>query len=70
MQAALQYSEAQMRIDDATDNTDLTVGIRTLNSLAKILKKRRIQDGALMLASTEVGSSPCALLVLPCLLLV
>eukprot|EP00730_Choanoeca_flexa_P007158 TRINITY_DN12289_c0_g2_i1.p1 TRINITY_DN12289_c0_g2~~TRINITY_DN12289_c0_g2_i1.p1 ORF type:complete len:726 (+),score=172.14 TRINITY_DN12289_c0_g2_i1:2-2179(+) len=52
--AALQYSEAQMRIDDATDNSDLTVGIRTLNSLAKILKKRRIQAGALMLASTEV----------------
>jgi exosome complex exonuclease DIS3/RRP44 len=48
-----------MRIDDATDNTNLTVGIRTLNSLAKILKKRRIQDGALMLASTEVRGSPC-----------
>ncbi|GFV45059.1 exosome complex exonuclease RRP44 [Trichonephila clavipes] len=52
--AALTYAEAQMRIDDKSLNDDITVSLRLLNSLAKILKKQRIENGALSLASTEV----------------
>ncbi|EDQ90882.1 uncharacterized protein MONBRDRAFT_35038 [Monosiga brevicollis MX1] len=52
--AALEYSEAQARIDDETDQTTLTDSIRRLNALAKIVKRRRIEAGALMLASPEV----------------
>ncbi|XP_071174781.1 exosome complex exonuclease RRP44-like isoform X2 [Mytilus edulis] len=52
--ASLTYAEAQMRIDDPamTDNT--TKSLRWLNKLAKILKQRRIDNGALTLASSEV----------------
>ncbi|KFM79835.1 Exosome complex exonuclease RRP44, partial [Stegodyphus mimosarum] len=52
--AALTYAEAQMRIDDKSLNDDVTVSLRLLNSLAKILKRQRIDNGALSLASTEV----------------
>ncbi|GIY42961.1 exosome complex exonuclease RRP44 [Caerostris darwini] len=52
--AALTYAEAQMRIDDISLNDDITVSLRLLNSLAKILKKQRIDNGALSLASSEV----------------
>jgi len=45
MQAALTYAEAQMRIDDSSMNDDVTVGLRRLNELAKILKQRRQQNG-------------------------
>eukprot|EP00037_Helgoeca_nana_P036307 m.10789 g.10789 ORF g.10789 m.10789 type:complete len:1012 (+) comp7149_c0_seq1:34-3069(+) len=55
--SAMMYSEAQLRIDDATDQTDLTQSLRSLNRLAKLLKKRRIEAGALMLASPEVRFS-------------
>ena len=34
-----------MRIDDPNMNDSLTLGLRRLNSLAKILKKRRIDNG-------------------------
>jgi len=44
-QAALTYAEAQMRIDDQSLNDDVTVGLRQLNKLAKILKQRRQQNG-------------------------
>ncbi|XP_076462182.1 LOW QUALITY PROTEIN: exosome complex exonuclease RRP44-like [Babylonia areolata] len=52
--ASLTYAEAQMKIDDPNLNDSLTVSLRNLNKLAKILKKRRIDAGALSLASTEV----------------
>ncbi|KAL8570447.1 exosome catalytic subunit dis3 [Nucella lapillus] len=52
--ASLTYAEAQMKIDDPTLNDSLTVSLRNLNKLAKVLKKRRIDAGALSLASTEV----------------
>ncbi|NXK60227.1 RRP44 exonuclease, partial [Sylvietta virens] len=52
--ASLTYAEAQMRIDSATMNDDITVSLRGLNKLAKILKKKRIENGALTLASPEV----------------
>lgn len=52
--ASLTYAEAQMRIDDANMNDDTTKSLRGLNRLAKILKKRRIEKGALTLSSPEV----------------
>ncbi|XP_072884204.1 exosome complex exonuclease RRP44 [Hemitrygon akajei] len=52
--ASLTYAEAQMRIDDANMNDEVTKGLRRLNKLAKILKKKRIDNGALTLSSPEV----------------
>uniref|UniRef100_A0A8D0AQL0 Protein DIS3 homolog n=1 Tax=Sander lucioperca TaxID=283035 RepID=A0A8D0AQL0_SANLU len=52
--ASLTYAEAQMRIDDTTKNDDITKSLRGLNKLAKILKRQRIQKGALTLSSLEV----------------
>ncbi|XP_069495530.1 exosome complex exonuclease RRP44 isoform X1 [Ambystoma mexicanum] len=52
--ASLTYAEAQMRIDSASMNDDITLSLRGLNKLAKILKKRRIDNGALTLSSPEV----------------
>jgi len=34
-----------MKIDDPTMNDEVTQGLRHLNSLAKILKQRRQQNG-------------------------
>ncbi|KAI8575331.1 hypothetical protein K450DRAFT_262255 [Umbelopsis ramanniana AG] len=48
------YEEAQNRIDDDRMQDDVTKGIRTLNSFAKKLKQRRLEKGALTLASPEV----------------
>ncbi|KAF9995574.1 exosome catalytic subunit dis3 [Entomortierella chlamydospora] len=55
--ASLTYEEAQNRIDDERMQDDVTKGIRTLNMLAKKLKKRRLDMGALTLASPEVRFS-------------
>lgn len=52
--ASLTYAEAQMKIDDTTMNDDITKSLRGLNKLAKILKRRRIENGALSLSSLEV----------------
>ncbi|XP_005105731.1 exosome complex exonuclease RRP44 [Aplysia californica] len=52
--ASLTYAQAQIRIDDQNDHGNLTKSLRGLNSLAKILKKKRLDNGALSLASTEV----------------
>ncbi|KAH9505754.1 exosome catalytic subunit dis3 [Bulinus truncatus] len=52
--ASLTYAEAQMRIDDPKATDSLTKSLRSLNQLAKILKKKRMDNGALSLASTEV----------------
>uniref|UniRef100_A0A8B9NZV9 Protein DIS3 homolog n=1 Tax=Apteryx owenii TaxID=8824 RepID=A0A8B9NZV9_APTOW len=52
--ASLTYAEAQMRIDSAGMNDDVTTSLRGLNKLAKILKKKRIDNGALTLSSPEV----------------
>uniref|UniRef100_S4RXG7 DIS3 exosome endoribonuclease and 3'-5' exoribonuclease n=1 Tax=Petromyzon marinus TaxID=7757 RepID=S4RXG7_PETMA len=53
-QASLTYAEAQLMMDDAGRKDPVTSSLRGLNSLAKILKQRRIQNGALTLASPEV----------------
>uniref|UniRef100_I3IVR5 Protein DIS3 homolog n=1 Tax=Oreochromis niloticus TaxID=8128 RepID=I3IVR5_ORENI len=52
--ASLTYAEAQMRIDDTNKNDDITKSLRGLNKLAKILKRQRIEKGALTLSSLEV----------------
>ncbi|XP_013857040.1 exosome complex exonuclease RRP44 [Austrofundulus limnaeus] len=52
--ASLTYAEAQMRIDDTSKNDDITESLRRLNKLAKILKRQRIESGALTLSSLEV----------------
>lgn len=52
--AALTYAEAQMRIDNSNLADNVTVSLRSLNNLAKVLKKCRISNGALTLASPEI----------------
>ncbi|KAM6997634.1 exosome complex exonuclease RRP44 [Tautogolabrus adspersus] len=52
--ASLTYAEAQMKIDDTSKNDDITKSLRGLNKLAKILKRQRIEKGALTLSSLEV----------------
>ncbi|KAH6898925.1 hypothetical protein B0T10DRAFT_474074 [Thelonectria olida] len=51
---AFSYEQAQLRIDDASQQDDLTQGMRTLLSLSKKLKKKRMDAGALSLSSPEV----------------
>jgi exosome complex exonuclease DIS3/RRP44 len=53
--ASLTYDQAQVIIDSANgDLSSLETSIKNLNKLAKILKKRRLDAGALTLASPEV----------------
>ncbi|CAG9764874.1 unnamed protein product [Ceutorhynchus assimilis] len=51
---AMTYEEAQITIDDKTQTDSIAESLRNLNMLAKILKRRRRENGALVLASTEV----------------
>jgi exosome complex exonuclease DIS3/RRP44 len=44
-------------INNKSDTSELTEGIRRLNHLARIFRKRRIDSGALTLASTQVKFS-------------
>ncbi|DBA70092.1 TPA: hypothetical protein ACH3X2_012255 [Trebouxia sp. C0005] len=53
-QAALTYAEAQSRIDDERLHDTLSMNLRTMNRIAKILRKQRTARGALTLASPEV----------------
>lgn len=46
--------EAQLIIDDPSKQDDVAQGLRRLNCLAKILKKKRMENGALVLASPEI----------------
>ncbi|CAA0838150.1 ribonuclease II family protein [Striga hermonthica] len=52
--AALSYVEAQARMDDSRLMDPLTTDLRNLNALAKIMRQKRIERGALTLASAEV----------------
>nr|XP_003705753.1 PREDICTED: exosome complex exonuclease RRP44 [Megachile rotundata] len=52
--AAMTYDEAQLKIDDASQQDSIAISLRNLNSLAKKLKKRRLENGALVLASPEI----------------
>jgi len=51
---AFSYEQAQLRIDDETQQDELTTGIRTLLMLSKKLKQKRMDAGALSLSSPEV----------------
>ena len=52
--SAYSYQMAQERIDDKTDKSELTVSLRRLMHLSKLLKQKRLDNGALQLASTQV----------------
>uniref|UniRef100_A0A182Q2N5 Protein DIS3 homolog n=1 Tax=Anopheles farauti TaxID=69004 RepID=A0A182Q2N5_9DIPT len=51
---ALTYEEAQIIIDDPRQTNEVATSLRMLNKLAKILKRRRTENGALVLASPEI----------------
>ena len=51
---AFSYEQAQLRIDDKSQIDDLTQGMRTLLMLSKKLRQKRMDAGALNLASPEV----------------
>merc|ERR1719245_2152607 len=52
--SAMTYEEAQNRIDDVKDETSITKSLRILLKLSRILKQRRVENGSLVLASSEV----------------
>jgi exosome complex exonuclease DIS3/RRP44 len=52
--AAMTYQQANERLNDKKDNSELTQSIRNLNKIAKHLRNKRIEDGALILASNEM----------------
>ena len=51
---AFTYEQAQIRIDDAAQKDDLSQGLRVLMMLSKNLRQKRMNAGALNLASPEV----------------
>ncbi|OXV10025.1 hypothetical protein Egran_02212 [Elaphomyces granulatus] len=51
---AFSYEQAQLRIDDSTKTDDLTQSMRTLLHLSKVLHQKRMDAGALNLASPEI----------------
>ena len=51
---ALSYEAAQLRVDDPSQQDDLTTSIRTLMMLSKKFKQKRMDAGALSLSSPEV----------------
>jgi exosome complex exonuclease DIS3/RRP44 len=51
---AFSYEQAQIRIDDRSQNDELTNGMRTLLALSKKLNQKRMAAGALSLSSPEV----------------
>lgn len=52
--AAMTYKQANDRLNDPNDKSELTQSIRNLNRIAKHLKSKRLDDGALILASNEM----------------
>jgi exosome complex exonuclease DIS3/RRP44 len=52
--AAMTYAKAQEMIDDAQDNSDLAKDLRLMREMARKLRQRREDAGALVLASNEV----------------
>lgn len=41
--AAMTYQEAQTRIDDERLNDEVTLGLRRMNAVAKVLRRRRAE---------------------------
>ncbi|XP_047503136.1 exosome complex exonuclease RRP44 [Pieris napi] len=52
--AAMTYEQAQIAIDDGSRRDEVAASLRTLNALAKKLKQKRLDNGALLLASPEI----------------
>ena len=52
--ASLTYDEAQVLLDEPASSSPLSCSVRLLNQLARLLRRRRIDTGALTLASPEV----------------
>ena len=52
--SAMTYEMAQNKIDDPDDNDVLAISLRHLLRLSKIMKRRRVDMGALVLASSEI----------------
>ncbi|GAM19631.1 hypothetical protein SAMD00019534_028060, partial [Acytostelium subglobosum LB1] len=52
--ASLTYEQAQIKIDDATQQDQVSTNLRMLLRLSKVLKTRRFEAGALYLASPQV----------------
>ena len=52
--ASLTYDEGQAMLDDPVQTDGINVSVNLLNKLARILRRRRIEAGALTLASPEV----------------
>ncbi|KAL0882243.1 hypothetical protein ABMA27_000778 [Loxostege sticticalis] len=52
--AAMTYEEAQIAIDDSARQDQIASSLRVLNALAKKLKRKRLDNGALLLASPEI----------------
>ncbi|GMH41507.1 hypothetical protein BSKO_09417 [Bryopsis sp. KO-2023] len=52
--AALTYAEAQSRIDDERLTDELSCNLRKIMKFTKLLRSRRVENGALELASAEV----------------
>jgi len=52
--AALSYAQAQVMIDDPSDKSEVTVALRNLLKLTRIIRAGRMDRGALELASQEV----------------
>jgi exosome complex exonuclease DIS3/RRP44 len=52
--ASLNYYKAQEMIDDKNDNSPLTKSLRGLLEIARVLRDRRVKNGALTLASPEL----------------
>merc|ERR1719147_105717 len=48
------YEEAQNKIDDENDESSIAKSLRILLNLSRILKQKRVDNGALVLASSEV----------------
>lgn len=51
---AFSYEQAQLRVDDHSQQDELTTSIRTLLALSRKLKQKRLDAGALSLSSPEV----------------
>ncbi|CAG8949520.1 hypothetical protein HYFRA_00007752 [Hymenoscyphus fraxineus] len=51
---AFSYEQAQLRVDDQSQQDELTLAIRTLLTLSKKFKQKRMDAGALSLSSPEV----------------
>ncbi|KAL1838003.1 hypothetical protein VTJ49DRAFT_3151 [Mycothermus thermophilus] len=51
---AFSYEQAQLRVDDHSQQDDLTKSIRILMALSRKLKQKRLDAGALSLSSPEV----------------